>query len=483
MANPEHVALVRQGAEAIREWRQEHPDERLDLRRANLFEAKLSGANLSDAILWRTDLRMAKLSRAKLSRAKLSRAILLRADLSAADLSGAELSKADLSWANLSEADLSGAELSKAVLSWANLSEADLRRTKLREANLGSAVLSGANLSGANLSGANLSGANLSGANLSGANLSGVNLTRGVLLRANLEGADLSVADLGLADLSQANLLRANLSGANLTSSDLTFANLFAATLTRADVSYADLSGANLNEAVLHHANLLQAELRSTSLGDVDLSQTAGLARVSHLTPSSVGIGTLVASYRGAGSKLTPDLRTFFIGAGVPPELLDALPGIVAEVKYYSCFISYGQPDLELATKLDKDLRAKGVSCWTYEMDKTAGERTWQEIGIKRREADKMVLLCSSAALVRDGVLKEIEEQIDENPNKMVPISLDDLWKERGFRVQRGEVDLKPFLMERNYADFANKPYEEALEKLLTGLRRPAVKKPRRKKS
>ncbi len=32
--------------------------------------------------------------------------------------------------------------------------------------------------------------------------------------------------------------------------------------------------------------------------------------------------------------------------------------------------------------------------------------------------------------------------------------------------------DLKPFLLDRNYADFANLPYEEALERLLTGLRR-----------
>jgi hypothetical protein len=36
MANPEHVQLVKQGAEAIHRWRKEHPDIKLDLREADL---------------------------------------------------------------------------------------------------------------------------------------------------------------------------------------------------------------------------------------------------------------------------------------------------------------------------------------------------------------------------------------------------------------------------------------------------------------
>lgn len=106
-------------------------------------------------------------------------------------------------------------------------------------------------------------------------------------------------------------------------------------------------------------------------------------------------------------------------------------------------------------------------------MDATVGERTWGEIGQKRQEAEKMVVLCSIQALMRDGVLKEIEEQMDEDPDKMVPISLENLWEEKGFKVVgRGDRDLKPFLLDKNYADFANRPYEEALERLLRGLRR-----------
>ena len=116
----------------IRNWRRDHPGERLDLRRADLGRSALSGA----------------------------------------DLSGADLSGANLSGANLSGADLFGANLRWAYLLGANLSWA-----YLREANLSWADLSGANLLGADLYKANLIGANLCGANLLGANLCGADLT------------------------------------------------------------------------------------------------------------------------------------------------------------------------------------------------------------------------------------------------------------------------------------------------------------------
>jgi hypothetical protein len=315
---------------------------------------------------------------------------------------------------------------------------------------------------GLDLSEANLSLANLSGANLSLANLSGADLTRAHLREASLIDANLSGADLSRAGLSLANLSGANLGGANLGE-----ASLFAANLFETNLSLANLSGASLGY---------------TSLGNVDLSQARELGTVQHAAPSTVGVDTLIVSYRGAGGKLTPDLRTFFRRAGVPKELLDALRMIVAEVKYYSSFISYGEPDVKFAKRLTKSLRGSNVSCWLYDMDSTAGEPTWREIGVRRREADKMVVLCSSGALVRDGVLKEIEEQIDEDPDKMVPISLDNLWKELGFRVMRGSRDLKPFLLKPNHVDFVKLGYRKGLDRLLKGLEQPAVKRARRSK-
>ena len=73
MADPKHLAILEQGADAWNQWRRENSDTLPDLS-----GAKLSGANLSGA-----------------------------------DLSGADLFGADLSWADLSGADLRGPTLSE----------------------------------------------------------------------------------------------------------------------------------------------------------------------------------------------------------------------------------------------------------------------------------------------------------------------------------------------------------------------------------
>jgi len=252
-------------------------------------------------------------------------------------------------------------------------------------------------------------------------------------------------------------------------------ANLPLANLTAAKLAKTDLMGANLFRAKLTRADLAEARLGGTSLGNCDLSRAKGLSAVNHVGPSSIGVDTLIASFRGAGNKLTLDLENFFLGAGVPRELLAELPRIVGAAKYGSSFIAYGEPDRGFAEKLRDDLAAKGVSCWLYALDATPGERTWAEIGRRRQQADKMVVICSAAALIRDGVLKEIEEQIDENPDKMVPVSRDNLWSEAGFRVMRGSRDLKRFLLDRNYADFSNDSlHEKSLQRLLRALKREA---------
>jgi Pentapeptide repeats (8 copies) len=66
IANPEHVEIVKQGKEAIAAWREAHPSERLDLRRADLEGANLSCADLGGANLGKADLSGANLAKAYL---------------------------------------------------------------------------------------------------------------------------------------------------------------------------------------------------------------------------------------------------------------------------------------------------------------------------------------------------------------------------------------------------------------------------------
>lgn len=360
MGNPEHIRIVKQGAEAIQKWRREHPTEKLDL----------SGADLSEANLY-------------------------LADLARANLNGTNLKKAKISFAYLVETEFIGADLTE---------------------------------------------------------------------------TDLVLSLLTMANLTKTKLLRAQLIGTNLTGAKLAEANL----------SGADIRGANFTEVNLSKANVALAVCRRTVIDGCDLHTVKGLETIQHDGPSTIGIDTIISSFRGAGNKLTPELKIFFLNTGVPKELLEELPKIISEVKYYNCFIAYGEPDKAFAETLRDDLRRRGVSCWAYSTDSTPGERTWMEIKQRRQEADKVIVVCSADALVRDGLLKEIEEQIDEGPDKMIPISLDNLWKEDGFRVERGKRDLKPFLKERNYADFSDpSKYEQSLDRLLKGLKREKAKKRR----
>ncbi len=136
MANPEHVAKLKEGVEAWNAWRKQNQAIKPDLREASLSEADLGWANLGGADLIKADL----------SRAYLFNADLSRADLSRADLSRANLTMAMLREANLSVADLSVADLTMAILRRANLRRAILSMTILRDAHLGGANFANAHL-------------------------------------------------------------------------------------------------------------------------------------------------------------------------------------------------------------------------------------------------------------------------------------------------------------------------------------------------
>jgi uncharacterized protein YjbI with pentapeptide repeats len=196
LANPEHLAKLKEGAETWNRWRKHNFEVRQDFT-----EAELSGANLSG-----TDLRAACLSGAYLDGVDLHEADLRKADLSRASLHRAHLQRADLRGANLRKVNLRGAFLRQSNLREAGLIGADLREADLSEADLSESYLMDANLSGANLTGANLSRASLLDSDLRGSSLLNANLCEARLRGANLSGANLTAAALVGTDLTRANL-------------------------------------------------------------------------------------------------------------------------------------------------------------------------------------------------------------------------------------------------------------------------------------
>jgi hypothetical protein len=78
LANPEHLAKLKEGVERWNQWKGQNPEVRPDLSEADLGSAKLMGVDLSGV----------HLREAKLSRADLSEADLFWTDLGNADLDG-----------------------------------------------------------------------------------------------------------------------------------------------------------------------------------------------------------------------------------------------------------------------------------------------------------------------------------------------------------------------------------------------------------
>jgi uncharacterized protein YjbI with pentapeptide repeats len=191
LANPEHLAKLKEGVESWNLWRKGNLGIRPDFKEMHSHGADLKEANLSQANLWKANLGWAELSGADLSGSNLCYADLGTASLNGANLGGAHLSSARLAGANFRGADLSGADLSSA-----DIYEADLAGADLRGARLGRAMLIGANLTRADIRGAHLFAASLVRANLTRADLSGANLREVTMVDTNLEGANLTACSV-----------------------------------------------------------------------------------------------------------------------------------------------------------------------------------------------------------------------------------------------------------------------------------------------
>ena len=161
MANPEHLAILKQGVKAWNTWREANPDVLPDLRQADLCNAALDEAYL----------RWVRLSRARLVGASIRGSDLRSVRLLGAKLRGANLDAANLTGVDLRHADLCEANLSGANMSWVIGTRASFRRSTLSGADLTSARISSADLRQSKLIAVNLSGADLSRANLTGADL------------------------------------------------------------------------------------------------------------------------------------------------------------------------------------------------------------------------------------------------------------------------------------------------------------------------
>lgn len=146
MANPEHLAILKQGVEVWNRWRATHPEVIPDLDEADLRSMGFGRINFGCCRMPEVDLRDSNCYGASFIGARLMNSDLRGADLTEADfveavlqdslLDGAALAFSDLTMADLTGVELYGTDLEGAVLAGTDFSKAVFGRTKLLNASL-----------------------------------------------------------------------------------------------------------------------------------------------------------------------------------------------------------------------------------------------------------------------------------------------------------------------------------------------------------
>lgn len=293
--------------------------------------------------------------------------------------------------------------------------------------------------------------------------LRGINLTEARLSRADLSDTYLSDAILRDADLSRSILSYADLHEADLREADMSDADLH-----ETDLHEANLSGADLRYANLSGANLSGVRMEDTTIANVDLRTTKGLAEIVHLGPSMIQLHTIQLLQDGSALH-------FLRGAGVPDEYIALWRSTTMHpIQYYSLFISYSSKDETLARRLHADLQASGVRCWFAPEDLKIGTKFRQRIDEAIHLQDKLLLLLlSEHSIASTWVENEVEAALEKEDwqqrEVLFPVRLDDTV------MQTSQAWAATLRRTRHIGDFTNwtnpPAYQSAFDRLLRDLK------------
>jgi hypothetical protein len=97
---------------------------------------------------------------------------------------------------------------------------------------------------------------------------------------------------------------------------------------------------------------------------------------------------------------------------------------------YQSLFVSYGGTDAKEAGEINAYLRGKGIKTWFFPEDALPGQKLHRVMHEEINKHDRVLLICSEAALRRPGVLNELERVLEREAKEggsgvLIPITLD----------------------------------------------------------
>jgi uncharacterized protein YjbI with pentapeptide repeats len=263
MANPEHVAILKQGVEVWNLWRKDSGRGRLLFDAsprlyADLSNADLHGGDYNDAYFDRIDMTYANLSSAQLMEAKFRDSYLGGVDFKNANLRSADFRIATLGGVAPQRPGVVGTykDVEPATLEGADLWQADLSQTYLAGVSLKNTTLTFTDFSSARLAFNDFTGARLNGAVFAYNDLS----TAKGLDAVHHEGP--STIGIDTLYLSNSNIPESFLIGCGVPESLITYARSLTAQPVQFYSCFISYTGKNEDFARRLHSRMREAELR-----------------------------------------------------------------------------------------------------------------------------------------------------------------------------------------------------------------------------
>lgn len=319
--------------------------------------------------------------------------------------------------ANLCQSDLTSTTIERGVFTSAQLTSSRMSNITLLHCSFNEANLDFVDMRAASLQSSDFRGATLRDALMSHGRFDGCSYTHATMKGLQARDAIFTKCDFTFADFSD---------------SDFSTAVFIQCNFSNASFARAILNGASFQGGALSNASFENASIGNTIFADVDLREALALDSLSHKTPSSIGVDAL---YRSGG--WAPNL--FLSKTGIPDIFLLFLPELIMakfSPLFVSCFISYSSKDRLFASRLDDELRKRGIHACIDTRDFKPGDFIREGIQTGILQQDK-VLLCASRNSLQNSfwVDEEVtttlqkEERIRrETGNKvslLIPIDLD----------------------------------------------------------